>query len=268
LSGRCRRAPPGAQRLPRRSPAELPRASYPGVSDPSPPFSGSQLGLDTHPAAPGGVTRRAPSHGPTVPAPGRTCGSRTHTPETWRCAGTRCPGRLAAAYLCRAARPRARHDPAALPIPINEAFGRRLTTDQRTINTLRAVTRARAEPGNSLLKTLQGFAPRKEAKAQFRVDLRGSPPASSAKLRCPFCDSDLQVERSPPPQVERPSGSSANQTTALSAAPQPAHGDIRLGQGLGWQLCLIGPGAHRMKRKVGDRDREIEILRYAVVGLA
>jgi len=70
------------------------------------------------------------------------------------------------------------------------------------------------------------------------------------------------------PRSERPGGSFADETAGLGAVPQPAHGDIRLGQGLGWQLCLIGPGAHRMKRKVGDRDREIEILRYAVVGLA
>ena len=35
------------------------------------------------------------------------------------------------------------------------------------------------------------------------------------------------------PRSERPGGSSADETTALGAVPQPAHGDIRPGQVLG-----------------------------------
>src|SRR5215218_9712819 len=44
------------------------------------------------------------------------------------------------------------------------------------------------------------------------------------------------------PRSERPGGSSADETTALGAAPQPPHDDIRPGQVLVWRLCL-GPGA-------------------------
>src|SRR5215217_3940956 len=43
------------------------------------------------------------------------------------------------------------------------------------------------------------------------------------------------------PRSERPGGSSADETTALGAAPQPPHDDIRPGQVLVWRLCL-GPG--------------------------
>jgi hypothetical protein len=42
---------------------------------------------------------------------------------------------------------------ATLTIPIKHDTGRRLTTDQRTVNLLHAATRAPAERGNSLLKT-------------------------------------------------------------------------------------------------------------------
>jgi hypothetical protein len=42
---------------------------------------------------------------------------------------------------------------AALTTPIKHTAGRRLTTDQRTVNLLHAATRAPAERGNSLLKT-------------------------------------------------------------------------------------------------------------------
>jgi hypothetical protein len=42
---------------------------------------------------------------------------------------------------------------AALTIPIKHRAGHRLTADQRTVNLLRAATRAPAERGNSLLKT-------------------------------------------------------------------------------------------------------------------
>ncbi len=41
----------------------------------------------------------------------------------------------------------------ALTTPIKHSAGRRLTTDQRTVNLLHAATRAPAERGNSLLKT-------------------------------------------------------------------------------------------------------------------
>jgi hypothetical protein len=43
------------------------------------------------------------------------------------------------------------------------------------------------------------------------------------------------------PRSERPGGSSADETTALGAAPQPPHDHIRPGQVLVWRLCL-GPG--------------------------
>jgi hypothetical protein len=42
---------------------------------------------------------------------------------------------------------------AALTIPVKHTAGRRLSTDQRTVNLLHAATRAPAERGNSLLKT-------------------------------------------------------------------------------------------------------------------
>src|SRR3954463_7690231 len=42
------------------------------------------------------------------------------------------------------------------------------------------------------------------------------------------------------PRSERPGGSSADETTALGAAPQPPHDDICPGQVLVWRLCL-GP---------------------------
>jgi hypothetical protein len=70
-------------------------------------------------------------------------------------------------------------DQAALTTPINEAPGRRLTAEPRTVNHLRTAACESAELGNSLLKTTQGFVP-----SSAEVSLRYRGQVATVRERC------------------------------------------------------------------------------------